>query len=295
MSAHALSYAVITPVWNEAANLERLADCLRAQSAAPETWVIVDTGSTDQTLEIAQRLADATPWIHVLTSEEEAQARGGPVVRAFNRGIESLGLSVPDVVVKLDADLDFESTYFSALLDGFGANPQLGMASGACFEFEDGAWVARHGTRSHVWGASRAYRRSCLADVLPLEERQGWDEIDAIKAQLHGWEVGTIYDVPFRHLRAEGRRDGGRKRWTDQGDTAHYMGYRFSYLLMRTAFKTRHDPAAVAMVWGYVRAVATRAPVLPDPAARAYLRRTQRLRELGTRAREARGLAADPS
>jgi glycosyltransferase involved in cell wall biosynthesis len=290
MSAHALSYAVITPVWNEAANLGRLAACLKAQSAEPRAWLIVDTGSTDPTLELARDLAEETPWIHVLTVAEQAQARGGPVVRALNRGIESLGPDLPDVVVKLDADLDFESTYFASLLDAFAANPQLGMASGVCFELENGEWVARHGTRSHVWGASRAYRRACLADVVPLEERQGWDEIDAIKAQLHGWEVGTLADVPFRHLRAEGRRDGGRKRWADQGDTAHYMGYRFSYLLMRTAFKARRDPAAVTMVWGYLRAVATRAPVLPDPDARAYLRRTQRLRELGARAREARGV-----
>jgi hypothetical protein len=35
----------------------------------------------------------------------------------------------------------------------------------------------------------------------------------------------------------------------------------------------------------------TRAPVLPDPEARAYLRRTQRLRELPVRAREALGKA----
>jgi hypothetical protein len=215
-------------------------------------------------------------------------------VRAFTAGVAELSElgDLPDVVVKLDADLDFEADYLERLVDAFGENPALGIASGLCYEQVDGEWRPGFGTRSHVWGASRAYRRECLLDVLPLEERQGWDEIDAIKAQIRGWEVGTLFDLPFRHLRPEGGRDGAPKRWFDQGDTARYMGYRFSYLVARALFRARHDPAALAMVPGYIGASIRRAPVLPDPAARAYVRRAQRLRELPLRAREARGKPA---
>jgi glycosyltransferase involved in cell wall biosynthesis len=289
MSDTALRFAVVTPVWNEEENLPGLAACLEAQTRLPEAWTIVDTGSTDSTPAIAADLAERHPWVHVVSLGRVETARGGPVVRAFAAGVEALGEDLPHVIVKLDADLELQPDYFAGLLDGFERDPRLGIASGLCYELVDGEWRAEYGTRSHVWGASRAYRRECLRDVLPLEERQGWDEIDAIKAQLRGWEVGTLFDVPFRHLRAEGRRDGGRKRWLDQGDTAHYMGYRFSYLLVRALFKARRDRAALAMVWGYLRASFTRAPVLPDEEARAYVRRAQRLRELPLRAREALG------
>jgi poly-beta-1,6-N-acetyl-D-glucosamine synthase len=283
------SYAIVTPVWNEEESLPRIAACIEAQTVLPTEWIVVDTGSTDATRELVDELASRHAWIRRVDLGEVRAARGGPVVRAFTAGVAALGDGLPDVVVKLDADLAFEPDYFEALLRGFAENPRLGVASGICHEEQDGEWLPIYGTRSHVWGASRAYRRECLSQVFPLEERQGWDEIDAIKAQLRGWEVGTLFDVPFRHLRPEGDRDGGRRRWLDQGDTAHYMGYRFSYLLARALFKARHEPAALAMVWGYTRAAATRAPVLPDADARAYLRRTQRLRELRVRAREALG------
>ena len=40
----------------------------------------------------------------------------------------------------------------------------------------------------------------------------GWDGIDAYKAALAGWSTRTIEDLPFRHHRKEGERDGAR-RW----------------------------------------------------------------------------------
>jgi poly-beta-1,6-N-acetyl-D-glucosamine synthase len=287
-----LAYSIVTPVWNEEDNLPRLAACIEEQSRAPAAWVIVDTGSTDSTARIAAELAGRHEWVRTISLDPADVARGGPVVRAFAAGLAELGDDLPDVIVKLDADLDFDTDYFDGLLRAFERAPKLGIASGLCYERSGDGWRPEYGTRSHVWGASRAYRRECLQDVLPLEERQGWDEIDAIRARLHGWTVGTLFDVPFRHLRAEGARDGGRQRWLDQGDTARYMGYRFSYLLARALYKARRDPAALAMVWGYSRAALAREPVLPDPEAREYLRRQQRLRELPVRAREALGKTA---
>ena len=286
-----LGYAVVTPAWNEADNLPPLARRLESQTQRPTVWVIVDTGSTDTTRELVDGLAREHAWIHGVSIEPAPAARGGPVVRGVMAGLAELGDELPEVVVKLDADLDFEDDYFERLVDAFASDPSLGIASGLCYEQVDGEWRPGFGTRSHVWGASRAYRRECLREVLPLEERQGWDEIDAIKAQLRGWEVATLFDLPFRHLRPEGGRDGGRRRWFDQGDTARYMGYRFSYLVARALFRARRDPAALAMVPGYVGASLRRAPVLPDRDARAYVRRAQRLRELPLRAREARGKA----
>ena len=69
----------------------------------------------------------------------------------------------PTSIVKLDADTSFEPGYFARLLGEFAADPQLGMASGTCHELEDGVWRERHVTGSTVWGASRCYRRECLA------------------------------------------------------------------------------------------------------------------------------------
>ena len=284
-----LSYALVTPVRNEVDNLPVLAACLAAQTAPPQRWVIVDNGSSDGTVEVAQRLEDECDWVRPVAGPADGKTmRGAPIVRAFMAGIAALDTPV-DVVVKLDADVTMEPDYFERLVGAFQADDGLGIASGICFELDGEEWVPSYGTRDHVWGASRAYRWTCLQQVLPLEERQGWDEIDAIRAHVLGWTTRTFFDLEFRHHRPEGARDGSRRRWLDQGATAHYMGYRVSYLLFRTLFQAVRDPMALAMLWGYLKALLSREPRWSDSEARALLRRQQRLSALPLRAAEALG------
>src|SRR5206468_1167567 len=99
--------------------------------------------------------------------------------------------------VKLDADVSFGHAFFERLMHEFAADRSLGIAGGMCFEQVGGRWLPQHVTRSHVRGATRAYRFDCLREILPLEERMGWDGIDELKAGVRGWSVRTIPDLPF--------------------------------------------------------------------------------------------------
>ena len=288
-----LSFAVITPARDEAENLARLAECLAAQTARPAPWVVVDNGSTDGTQQLAQELSRAYDWIRVVSIDGESTAvRGAPVIRAFNEGLTELG-ALPDVVVKLDADISFDPDHFERLLAEFAADPKLGIASGSCWELEDGAWKQHFTTRTSARGAARAYRRECLEAVSPLEESMGWDGIDELKANVRGWRTGTVQDLPFRHHRRVGERDGPtRVAWATEGRLSHHMGYRFGYLLFRALYRARRDPAALAMVWGYTDSVLRRRPRFADAEARDYLREQQRLRNLRQRIGEALGRSA---
>jgi biofilm PGA synthesis N-glycosyltransferase PgaC len=296
MTNRPLSYALVTPARNEAENLRRLAGCLLEQTVEPTAWMVVDDGSTDETAEVARELEGTRDWIRSLSAPSAGGSlidgrRAGRDIVAFNAGIKALP-RIPDIVIKLDADVSMAPDYFERLLAEFAADPQLGMASGACYELEHGIWVQRHVTRSHVRGATRAYRRACLEDVLPLEERLGWDGIDQVKANLRGWKTKSFTNLGFRHHRSMGERDGLRRAWASQGDVAHFLGYRFSYLVLRTLHHARKDPAAVAMLWGYLRRVLRREPPYHDYAVRAYLRREQSLRNLMHRVPEALGRRA---
>ena len=285
-----LSYAVVTPVRNEADNLERLAQSLREQELRPLTWVIADTGSTDNTRAIAQRLAAANAWITTLSVDGEVSLeRGGPIVRGFEAGLGVLECS-PDVVVKLDADLSFEADYFSRLLSAFASDQRLGMASGTCYERERDEWRERHVTGTTVWGAARAYRRECLLQVSPLAQRMGWDGVDEFRANARGWRTHVFRDLPFRHHRREGQRDGAaRKARFAQGHAAYFLRYRPWYLVLRALWHSRREPAALAMIAGYFAAFVRREPRLEDAAAARYLREQQALRALPQRAAEAVG------
>jgi glycosyltransferase involved in cell wall biosynthesis len=291
LTATRSSYVLVTPAKNEAENLRRLAACIADQTVLPARWMIVDDGSTDETPAVVAALAAAEPWIEGLRLPGGAMAPGPPVVRSFNAGLGALAPST-DIVVKLDADVSFESDYFERMLEAFAADERLGIASGVCWELENGDWVERHVTGTHVRGATRAYRLACLDDIGPLPEAVGWDGVDELKANVLGWRTASIAGLPFRHHRVVGERDGAAtSRWLAEGRCAHFMGYRFSYLVARTigrALRDR-DPAAVAMLWSFSVASVRREPRYDDPTVRAHLRRQQRARNIPLRVREALG------
>lgn len=286
----ALTYAIITPARNEAEMLGQLAAALRRQTRIPLRWVIVENGSSDRTVEVAERIVAEADWARLVVLPQAGQReRGAPIVRALHAGLDALEVE-PDVVVNVDADVTMEPDYFERLLERFMWDQSLGIAGGSAWELTNGTWRQRFVTGGTVWGATRAYRWACLQDVLPLEERHGWDGIDQLKARARGWETKTFTDLPFRHHRTEGLHDGSAwAHWYANGGTAHFMGYRPWYLLARTLHHVRRNPAAFALVFGYLSAAVRRSARLNDAGARAMLRRDQSLRKILDRRREALG------
>ncbi|MGH2935404.1 MAG: glycosyltransferase family 2 protein [Gaiellaceae bacterium] len=285
-----LTYAAITPARDEAENLPRLAHCLAQQTALPAEWVVVENGSTDATLDVLAELAATHSWISYLQMEgTSSAARGKPIVRALHKAIDSLR-TTPDVVVVLDADISFEPQYFARLLEEFANDPHLGIASGSGYELRRGRWRQRHLTGSTVWGATRAFRKECLEQVLPFDERLGWDGVDEFKANSLGWRTRVARDLPFRHHRREGERDASR--WharLEQGRVAWYVGYRLYYVLLRAAFNLIRDAGALGIAVGYLGAALRRQPQCSDPSVREYVRGQQSLANLPRRAIEALG------
>lgn len=285
------SFAVITPVRDEAENLPRLAESLCALDAPPSVWVVVDNGSVDGSRDLVRDLAREHAWIRLCESPPDPSARRGAAsVRALHAGIASLTKPV-DYVANLDADVSLPPDYFSRIIAAFEANPSLGIASGVCLERGDsGRWERRAVTGDTVWGAARLYRRACLDELLPLQERFASDSMAQLKANARGWQTQRFPDLVFWHHRPEGHRDDGRlDAWTMEGRSAHYMGYRVWYLLLRTAHHvSRGEVAAVGILWGFSRSALAGEPRVADPDVRAALKRQQDPRKILRRMSEAR-------
>jgi GT2 family glycosyltransferase len=288
--AEALTYAVITPARDERATLPRLAASLAEQTLAPAEWVIVETGSSDGTSGVAEALAGDHRWVRVVTLPGEGRPeRGAPVVRALRAGLQALARQ-PDVVVKVDADVTLLPDHFARLIAEFERDPRLGIGSGSRHELERGSWRQRHVTGTSVEGSCRAWRWSCLEQLVPLDERIGWDGLDEIRANTLGWRTETFRDLPIYHHRTMGERDPSRfAAWSAQGEAAYYMGYRPSYALLRALRHAARDPAALALTWAYAAAALRRRPRCADPGVREHVRRQQELRRLPARARETFG------
>jgi glycosyltransferase involved in cell wall biosynthesis len=293
-----LTYAAVTPVRNEAENLPRLAASLVAQSVTPAAWVIVENGSTDDTRAIAERLASEHSWISVVESTPSTRPdRSSAYMRAVDRGLAALG-QTGDLVVKLDADVSLEPDYFERLIGAFEDDPQLGIASGTLFELHHGVWREQILLGDHVWGPTRTYRRACLEAVRPLDHTIAQAVIDETKAHLAGWRTATLHHLPFRHHRPEGSTERSPwHAWMRDGAAAHYAGYRVSYLVARALYRMRRNPAALALLAGYMQAAVRRKPRYEDVAVREAVRRSQRARNFlrAVRSRLARRHGHDPS
>ena len=167
-------------------------------------------------------------------------------------------------------------------------DPRLGIAGGSAWERDNGVWRQRFVTGGSVWGATRAYRWQCLQDVLPLEERHGWDGIDQLKARAQGWrrKRSSISHFVITVLRV-GRSRGGR---TGSSTATPRTSWVPALVSGRANVAPRgRDPGAVGLIYGYVSAAARRLPRLEDPAARAMLRGDQSLRKILLRRRRREG------
>ena len=82
------TYAIISPVRNEAKYLDRTIQSVIKQTWRPVEWVIVDDGSSDDTATIAETAAVQHPWIKVIRRANRGfREPGKGVVVAFNEGL----------------------------------------------------------------------------------------------------------------------------------------------------------------------------------------------------------------
>ena len=88
---------LISPVHNEEAYLELVADAVARQTRPPDLWVVVDDRSTDRTSEILAKLAERIDFLEIVNTAKLPPAR--PVkdrlatateARAFNVGLGSV-------------------------------------------------------------------------------------------------------------------------------------------------------------------------------------------------------------
>lgn len=110
--------SIIVPVYNEAGTLERTLDSIVAQTYKPDMVVIVDDGSTDNSLDIAHKYADEYGFTVI------SQINKG-VAHARNAGIKACNTKY---VCCLDSDDYIKPDYLNACMKFLNKNQSVGIA-----------------------------------------------------------------------------------------------------------------------------------------------------------------------
>jgi len=278
-------YIVITPVRNEAEHVRRTIDSMARQSILPVRWVIVDDGSSDNTPAILERARTQHPWIVVVRRRDRGfRKSGGGVIEAFYEGYALVEHREWDFLVKLDGDLSFSADYFERCFAEFQANSQLGIGGGTVCILQDGhpRVEVRNDPVFHVRGATKIYRRACWNQIAPLVSAPGWDTIDEVKANMHGWRTRTFRNLPVVQHKPTGSADGAWLNWFKNGVANYVTGYHPLYMVAKCVKRAFSNPPLVsglALGAGFCSGYIHRVPRVPDAGAIRYLRR-QQLRRL---------------
>jgi glycosyltransferase involved in cell wall biosynthesis len=260
---------VVVPFQNEQAWLPRLLASIDQQTRRPDKLILVDDGSTDASLTIAQRFAAERPWVDVQhlpprpqSADRLAQAHE---LKAFQFAVEQLD-GPWDVVGKLDADLELNPRHFGHLLEALQTDPLLGIAGAHLSDLGKRGKLTRQPSPSwHVHGATKMYRRACYEAIQPIPHHLGWDMIDGAKARMLGWRTLSV-SLPggdTLHLRPTGSYNGllrGFMRW---GECAWRYGAHPLWILLGVVKRLSWRPYVLGGIFygvGYALAAARRLP-----------------------------------
>lgn len=276
-------YVIITPARDEEKHIEQTILSVTNQTVLPTQWIIVNDGSSDSTGEIIDRYAASYPWITALhRSNRGYRQAGGGVVEAFNQGYAQIWSSDWSFVVKLDADLSFDPDYFERCFAEFQRHPQLGIAGGGIYHWENGSLKLEPGPAFHVRGATKIYKRECWDRLGGLVAAPGWDTIDEVKANMLGWSTRTLTSLKLSHHRFTGAADGVWKDSVKSGLANYVTGYHPLFMLskcVRRLISKHHLVGSVGLGWGFVKGYLSHVPQVQDRALVAYTR-SQQLRRL---------------
>lgn len=280
-------YIIITPVRDEEKYIRFTLESVVAQTVRPAQWSIVDDGSSDQTPQILDDYSKEYPWIHVIRRVNRGfRKSGGGVIEAFYDGYSSINDMDWDFVVKLDGDLSFAPDYFERCFSHFAAEQNLGLGGGMVCRLENGN-LKEDSTGDppfHVRGATKIYRRNCWDRISPLAKAPGWDTIDEVKANMHGWSTRTFRDLYLVQHKPTGHADGSWRNWFKNGLANYITGYHPLFMLAKCLKRLFHSPYFVisaALFAGFYSGYLKRVPQVEDVRCIRYLRKQQIRRLLG--------------
>lgn len=199
----AVKIVLVVPFLDEAEYLPGFFDSLLSQTRLPDAVLLVDDGSSDRSLAVAEEFCGRSRIdVSVLSRARRPPVRDrladAAELRAFQWGVRQIADDW-EVVAKVDGDVLFAPKAIETIERAFRDNPCLGMAGVVLRERRGDGSLAPMGDLpsppEHVEGPVKFYRRDCFTDISPICPILGWDTADEFDARRHGWQTAS-FEVP---------------------------------------------------------------------------------------------------
>jgi glycosyltransferase involved in cell wall biosynthesis len=173
---HTPLISVITPCYNQGEYLSDCLDCLLAQTYSQWECQVIDDGSSDNSLEIAQDYANRDSRIR-----RASQPNQGPSAARNN----AVALTHGEYILPLDADDMIDPSYIEKTLLAFQTHPEVKLVYTRCAMFgaREGEMHLRPYSytelmRGNIISNTSLYRRSnfLAAGGYDVNMRAGWED-----------------------------------------------------------------------------------------------------------------------
>ena len=272
-----MNYYIIIPAHNEETFLGITLNSIKSQTLQPKKVIIVNDNSTDKTEDIIDTYILHNPIYSKLnTISSKDHMPGSKVINAFTKGLELLDTNY-DFLVKLDADVILPNNYFEQIATILKKHSNAGIVGGFVYEKNsEGEWKLNHPmNKNHVRGAFKAYSKKCFKAIGGLKNAMGWDTVDELLAQFHGFEIITDTQLHVKHLRPTGNAYNKKAKLL-QGKAMYTMRYGFIITLiasLKMAWKQNIPQAFFDNIKGFFKASNEKAPFLVTVKEGKFIRR----------------------
>jgi len=252
-----MNFYIIIPAHNEEAFIDGMLQSIVEQSVLPKKVIVVNDSSTDGTQKIVDRFSEKYSFVEgVFHNSEAVHAPGSKVINAFYKGFETLDTDF-DFIGKFDADIVLPPNYFENVLALFSSDEKIGIAGGNLYIEKENGWEFEAiSEKTKVRGPIKLYRKKCFEDIGGLKKSIGWDTVDELLAQYHGWKVKTDTSLHVKHLKPTGKVYSKASKYK-QGEAFYKMRYGFWLTLIasaKLAFKKKSFSFFIDSMRGYFKA-----------------------------------------
>ena len=199
---------IIIPVFNEENNIKKCIKSLQNQTYELSKIVLVNDGSTDNTLKKIRDISDKFKNIEIIDFKNSVSKPipGKKIIKAFNQGLNQNKIKY-DYIGKFDGDLILPKNYFEVMIKEFKKNKKLGLVSGVIASINNNSWnIEEMYDKDHVRGGTKLYTHESFQKIGGLKESIGWDTLDEMLLRYYGYEIKVIKNVITKQLRKTGDR-----------------------------------------------------------------------------------------